>query len=137
MTLLNQLVRDMNRKIERQKERAILESSARPLTAEDKARLDAIKARHCLALNTLHEDLSEVLEDYKVCTMLPRTASFCLARCCLLLCVNVARSSWLNARDIASCRFGKHVKPLGSLVYTVPFLYNCLLRHAVQPATDS
>lgn len=46
MTLLNQLVRDMNRKIERQKERAILESSARPLTAEDKARLDAIKARH-------------------------------------------------------------------------------------------
>ena len=46
MTLLNQLVRDMNRKIERQKERAILESSARPLSAEDKARLDAIKASH-------------------------------------------------------------------------------------------
>ena len=46
MTLLNQLVRDMNRKIERQKERAILESSARPLSVEDKARLDAIKARH-------------------------------------------------------------------------------------------
>lgn len=46
MTLLNQLVRDMNRKIERQKERAILESSARPLSVEDKARLDAIKAGH-------------------------------------------------------------------------------------------
>ena len=43
MTLLNQLCRDMNRKIERQKERAIIESSARPLNAEDKARLDAIK----------------------------------------------------------------------------------------------
>ena len=43
MTLLNQLVRDMNRKIERQKERAIIESSARPLTLEDKGRLDAIK----------------------------------------------------------------------------------------------
>ena len=48
MTLLNQLVRDMNRKIERQKERAILESSARPLSAEDKTRLDAIKASHSL-----------------------------------------------------------------------------------------
>ncbi len=45
MTLLNQLCRDMNRKIERQKERAIIESSARPLNAEDKARLDAIKVR--------------------------------------------------------------------------------------------
>ena len=43
MTLLNQLCRDMNRKIERQKERAIIESSARPLNAEDKARLEAIK----------------------------------------------------------------------------------------------
>lgn len=47
MTLLNQLVRDMNRKIERQKERAILESSARPLSVEDKARLDAIKVGYC------------------------------------------------------------------------------------------
>lgn len=45
MTLLNQLVRDMNRKIERQKERAIIESSARPLTLEDKGRLDAIKGQ--------------------------------------------------------------------------------------------
>lgn len=50
MTLLNQLVRDMNRKIERQKERAILESSARPLSAEDKARLDAIKASRSTCL---------------------------------------------------------------------------------------
>lgn len=49
MTLLNQLCRDMNRKIERQKERAIIESSARPLNAEDKARLDAIKVS-CLSL---------------------------------------------------------------------------------------
>lgn len=56
MTLLNQLVRDMNRKIERQKERAILESSARPLSAEDKARLDAIKASHrtCLKQHVVH-----------------------------------------------------------------------------------
>ncbi len=47
MTLLNQLCRDMNRKIERQKERAIIESSARPLNAEDKARLEAIKVHSC------------------------------------------------------------------------------------------
>jgi hypothetical protein len=47
MTLLNQLCRDMNRKIERQKERAIIESSARPLNAEDKARLEAIKVYNC------------------------------------------------------------------------------------------
>lgn len=53
MTLLNQLVRDMNRKIERQKERAILESSARPVSAEDKARLDAIKASHSFLVQLL------------------------------------------------------------------------------------
>lgn len=60
MTLLNQLVRDMNRKIERQKERAILESSARPLSAEDKARLDAIKASHntCLMQHVSHSTYS-------------------------------------------------------------------------------
>ncbi|KAL3138027.1 hypothetical protein ABBQ38_005261 [Trebouxia sp. C0009 RCD-2024] len=51
MTLLNQLVRDMNRKIERQKERAILESSARPLSVEDKARLDAIKGQEVDAMH--------------------------------------------------------------------------------------
>ena len=50
MTLLNQLCRDMNRKIERQKERAIIESSARPLNAEDKARLEAIKVPSCTVL---------------------------------------------------------------------------------------
>lgn len=51
MTLLNQLCRDMNRKIERQKERAIIESSARPLTAEDKARLEAIKGQEVDAMH--------------------------------------------------------------------------------------
>lgn len=51
MTLLNQLCRDMNRKIERQKERAIIESSARPLNAEDKARLDAIKGQEVDAMH--------------------------------------------------------------------------------------
>jgi len=40
----------MNRKIERQKERAIIESSARPLNAEDKARLEAIKVHSCTFL---------------------------------------------------------------------------------------
>ena len=43
MTLLTQLVRDMNRKIERQKERAVIESSAKPISIDDKARLDAMK----------------------------------------------------------------------------------------------
>ncbi|KAA6423541.1 MAG: LUC7 N terminus domain-containing protein [Trebouxia sp. A1-2] len=51
MTLLNQLCRDMNRKIERQKERAIIESSARPLNAEDKARLEAIKSQEVDAMH--------------------------------------------------------------------------------------
>ena len=54
MTLLNQLCRDMNRKIERQKERAIIESSARPLNAEDKARLEAIKVLSCTATRVAH-----------------------------------------------------------------------------------
>lgn len=44
-TLLTTLVRDMNRKIERQKERAVIESSAKPVSIDDKARLDAIKVR--------------------------------------------------------------------------------------------
>lgn len=44
-TLLTTLVRDMNRKIERQKERAVIESSAKPVSIDDKARLDAIKAQ--------------------------------------------------------------------------------------------
>ena len=35
----------MNRKIEKQKERAVLESGARQLTMEDRARLEAIKVR--------------------------------------------------------------------------------------------
>ena len=45
LSLLSQLVRDMNRKIEKQKERAVLESGARQLTMEDRARLEAIKVR--------------------------------------------------------------------------------------------
>ena len=48
ITLLTQLVRDMNRKIERQKERAIIESSAKPISIDDKARLDAIKVSSML-----------------------------------------------------------------------------------------
>ena len=48
LSLLSQLVRDMNRKIEKQKERAVLESGARQLTMEDRARLEAIKVRGML-----------------------------------------------------------------------------------------
>ncbi len=43
--LLVQLVRDMDRKIERQKERAQRESEPRPLSPAEQAQLDAVKAR--------------------------------------------------------------------------------------------
>lgn len=55
ITLLTQLVRDMNRKIERQKERAVIESSAKPISLDDKARLDAIK------VGTQHSLLSKII----------------------------------------------------------------------------
>ena len=45
LTLLEQLVRDMDRKIERAKERAEKEKGARPLMPDDKIRLDALKKR--------------------------------------------------------------------------------------------
>lgn len=41
--ILTQLVRDMDRKIERQKDRAAKESAPRPATATEQATLDAIK----------------------------------------------------------------------------------------------
>ena len=45
LELLVKLVKDMDRKIERQKERAAKESEARLLTTSDKAQLDALKVR--------------------------------------------------------------------------------------------
>lgn len=45
LTVLEKLVRDMNRKIERQKDRADKESAARELTPEDVTRLEGIKSR--------------------------------------------------------------------------------------------
>lgn len=41
--LLTQLVRDMDRKIERQRERALKESEPRPVSASEQLELDAIK----------------------------------------------------------------------------------------------
>ena len=49
--LLNQLVRDMDRKIERQKERAQRESEPRPPSAAEQLQLDTIKARACSPYN--------------------------------------------------------------------------------------
>jgi hypothetical protein len=43
MGVLENLVRDLDRKIERQKERAATESAPRALTLEDRAKLDALK----------------------------------------------------------------------------------------------
>ncbi|KAK9828557.1 hypothetical protein WJX72_000748 [[Myrmecia] bisecta] len=51
LTLLEQLCRDMDRKIERQRERAGKESAPRELTADDKSRLDALKAKQKEALD--------------------------------------------------------------------------------------
>ena len=45
LELLETLVRDMDRKIERQKERAVKESLPRNLTAADKAKLEDLLAR--------------------------------------------------------------------------------------------
>lgn len=45
LTLLEQLVRDMDRKIERAKERAEKEKGARPLMPDDKLRLEGLKKR--------------------------------------------------------------------------------------------
>ena len=58
LSLLSQLVRDMNRKIEKQKERAVLESGARQLTMEDRARLEAIKVRGVCGSRSLMWPLS-------------------------------------------------------------------------------
>jgi hypothetical protein len=44
-TLLSQLIRDMDRKIERQKERASKESEPRVLSPADREALSAIKVR--------------------------------------------------------------------------------------------
>ena len=58
--ILVQLVKDMDRKIERQKERAAKESAPRPATPAEQATLDAIKVRAgrlvqlCLALTQGH-----------------------------------------------------------------------------------
>ena len=80
MTLLNQLVRDMNRKIERQKERAILESSARPVSVEDKARLDAIKAGHLSCLSCSLHALRSCLMDPAAVVTFPE--HFMRWKCC-------------------------------------------------------
>ena len=45
LALLTQLARDMDRKIERQKERAAQDNRPRVLTADDREKLDAIKVR--------------------------------------------------------------------------------------------
>lgn len=45
LALLEQLVRDMDRKIERAKERAEKEKGARPLMPDDKLRLEGLKKR--------------------------------------------------------------------------------------------
>ena len=45
LALLSQLARDMDRKIERQKERAAQDNRPRVLTADDREKLDAIKVR--------------------------------------------------------------------------------------------
>lgn len=103
MTLLNQLVRDMNRKIERQKERAILESSARPLSVEDKARLDAIKARHTLPNATrscdhlpLRASYRRKIQLFRNCDCASIACHTCmfgagplhlLVHCCVLTCI--------------------------------------------------
>ena len=42
LEILEQLVKDMDRKIERQKERAVKESAPRMLTSADKAKLDEL-----------------------------------------------------------------------------------------------
>lgn len=41
--LLTQLVRDMDRKIERQRDRALKESEPKPVSASEQVELDAIK----------------------------------------------------------------------------------------------
>ena len=45
-TLLAQLVRDMDRKIDRQRERAEKENQPRPPSLKEQEQLDAVKARH-------------------------------------------------------------------------------------------
>ena len=45
-TLLATLVRDMDRKIDRQRERAEKENQPRPPSTKEQKQLDAIKARH-------------------------------------------------------------------------------------------
>ena len=45
-TLLAQLVRDMDRKIDRQRERADKENRPRPPTNKEQEQLDAVKVRH-------------------------------------------------------------------------------------------
>ena len=62
--ILVQLVKDMDRKIERQKERAAKESAPRPATPAEQATLDAIKVRAGRPVQ-LCLDLTEVplLED--------------------------------------------------------------------------
>ena len=67
LSLLSQLVRDMNRKIEKQKERAVLESGARQLTMEDRARLEAIKVRACLELQALQVALFWYIKVVHMC----------------------------------------------------------------------
>ena len=52
--ILVQLVKDMDRKIERQKERAAKESAPRPATPAEQATLDAIKVRAELLVVQLH-----------------------------------------------------------------------------------
>ena len=54
--LLTQLVRDMDRKIERQRERALKESEPRPVSASEQVELDAIKVPSINQACSLHAD---------------------------------------------------------------------------------
>ena len=86
--ILVQLVKDMDRKIERQKERAAKESAPRPATPAEQATLDAIKVRPgcpvqlCPVLTYCHSTLG----------MLQGDAACCQGKCLLL----VVQPAWLN-----------------------------------------
>lgn len=81
ITLLTQLVRDMNRKIERQKERAIIESSAKPISIDDKARLDAIKVSSMLTCSGWLYAVMTSLSHRKCCCFTKVRSCYKLVQC--------------------------------------------------------